>query len=161
MKNLNFSFEILFVVALIDSIRWKKLNTRDFFFGRITENQLLIERMAEEKRNIESESLANITMHTIERNRAVRQFELQLVEERRQLEEERLHRSFMQQYYANQMTITDTMNHNSVLMQIIIAQRTAERDEARAEVARLSRFLNERTAERDDASDEVKVEASI
>lgn len=135
-----------------------------FLRQRITENQLLIEHMAEEKRKIETESIANITMHTIEKNRAEkcsRQFELQLREERRQLEEERFHRSVMQQYYANQMTIIDTMNHNSVLMQNIIAQRTAERDEARAEVARLSRFLNERTSERDDASDEVKVEASI
>ena len=132
-----------------------------FLRQRITEIQLLIERTAEEKRKIETELLANITMHTMERNRAVRQFELQLREERRQLEEERLHRSVMQQYYANQMTIIHTMNHNSVLMQNIIAQRTAERDEARAEVARLSIFLNERTAERDDAGDEVKVEASI
>lgn len=113
---------------------------------RITQKQQLIE----EQQLIETQLRADIALRTMEKNRAEaysNEIEKELNEERRQkvtaealLQEERRQRSIEQQNYVQQMILSNTMGQNLDLMQGVIASLTAQRDDARAEVARL---LNE------------------
>ncbi|GFH57381.1 predicted protein [Chaetoceros tenuissimus] len=110
---------------------------------RITQKQQLIE----EQQLIETQLRADIALRTMEKNRAEaysNEIEKELNEERRQkvtvealLQEERRQRSIEQQNYIQQMILSNTMGQNLDLMQGVIASLTAQRDDARAEVARL------------------------